>query len=65
MYIQQDKYVPALAAEAGVRVLVHSRGSYPFPEDDGVSVPPAHSSSIGMRQVISIWYQFKRLEIQD
>jgi hypothetical protein len=52
LYIQQKQYVPALAAEAGVRVLVHAKGSFPFPEDAGLSVPPAHSSYISLRKVM-------------
>ncbi|KAK7496040.1 hypothetical protein BaRGS_00012741 [Batillaria attramentaria] len=51
MYIQQSDYVPALAAEAGVRVVIHPRGIVPFPEDNGVSIPPAHASSIVIREV--------------
>ena len=51
MYIQQNEYVPALAAEAGVRVLIHPKGTAPFPEDDGLSIPAAHSTSLGIRKV--------------
>ncbi|KAL8568700.1 hypothetical protein ACOMHN_058429 [Nucella lapillus] len=46
--LQQDDYVPALAAEAGVRVVVHPKGSAVFPEDDGVSIQPGHSTSVGI-----------------
>ena len=51
MFIQQDQYVPALAAEAGVRVLIHPKGTPPFPEDNGLSIPAAHFTSVGLRQV--------------
>ncbi|XP_076465407.1 epithelial sodium channel subunit gamma-like [Babylonia areolata] len=49
MFIHQDEYVSALASEAGVRVLIHPRGSAPFPEDNGVSIAPGLSTSISIR----------------
>ncbi|XP_076443977.1 epithelial sodium channel subunit gamma-like [Babylonia areolata] len=48
LFLQQQEYVAALAAEAGVRVVVHPKGTAVFPEDDGVSIPPAHSTSVGI-----------------
>lgn len=48
--IEQDQYVSSLSNEAGVRVMVHKRGTYPFPEDEGFSIPPGYKSSIGITQ---------------
>jgi len=36
---------------AGVRVVVHSATYMPFPEDEGVTVSPGHSTSIGLQMV--------------
>jgi len=64
MFIQQDQYVPALAAEAGVRVLIHPKGTPPFPEDNGLSIPAAHFTSVGLRQVdASDIYLFSYLSV--
>jgi hypothetical protein len=43
--VQQHEYIPALAPDAGVRVLVHSRGTFPALEDDGFSVPVGFRTS--------------------
>ncbi|CAG5120526.1 unnamed protein product, partial [Candidula unifasciata] len=51
LFLDQRNYVANLATEAGVRVLIHKKGSMPFPEDEGVSVMPGRSTSIGMKQV--------------
>ncbi|XP_053382877.1 degenerin unc-8-like [Mercenaria mercenaria] len=46
--IEQDEYIAALSPDAGVRITIHPRGTYPFPEDDGISVPPGFKTSIGI-----------------
>ena len=49
--IDQDDYQPDLAQTAGVRVVVHDQTRMPFPEDEGMSVPPGQISFIGIRKV--------------
>ena len=53
--MQQHEYIPALAPDAGVRVLVHSRGTFPALEDDGFSVPVGFMTSVGVK-LVSIVY---------
>ncbi|XP_052701236.1 degenerin unc-8-like [Crassostrea angulata] len=49
--IQQSEYISALAPDAGIRVSIHERGTYPFPEDDGFTISPGSASSVALRQV--------------
>ena len=49
--IEQDEYIAALTPDAGARITIHPRGSYPFPEDEGISVPPGVKTSIGISKV--------------
>ncbi|XP_041375089.1 degenerin-like protein asic-1 [Gigantopelta aegis] len=51
LYIEQTEYIGALSPAAGVRVLIHPRNSMPFPEDQGISIPPGYETSIGIRKV--------------
>ncbi|KAH3701060.1 hypothetical protein DPMN_076043 [Dreissena polymorpha] len=49
--IEQDDYIPALAQDAGVKIVIHERGTYPIPEDAGLSLPPGMKTSIGLDKV--------------
>ena len=49
--VEQNEYVVNAGDTAGVRVVVHSATSMPFPEDEGVTVSPGHSTSIGLQMV--------------
>lgn len=51
LFLNQKEYVANLAAEAGIKVLIHKRGSMPFPEDKGITIMPGRSTSVGMREV--------------
>ncbi|KAK0046492.1 amiloride-sensitive sodium channel subunit beta [Biomphalaria pfeifferi] len=51
LFIDQGQYVANLAPEAGARVVIHKKGTMPFPEDEGIAVMPGQSISIGIRQV--------------
>ncbi|KAH9518436.1 Amiloride-sensitive sodium channel subunit beta [Bulinus truncatus] len=57
LFIDQREYVANLAPEAGARVVLHKRGTMPFPEDEGINVMPGTSTSIGIKQVV-----YNRLE---
>ncbi|XP_046554137.1 acid-sensing ion channel 2-like [Haliotis rubra] len=51
LYLDQDEYIAALSPSAGARVLIHPRNSMPFPEDEGISIAPGVSTSVGLRKV--------------
>ncbi|GFS05171.1 amiloride-sensitive sodium channel subunit beta-like [Elysia marginata] len=51
LFLNQKEYVANLATEAGIRVLVHRRGSMPFPEDTGMTIMPGRSTSVGIKQL--------------
>lgn len=48
--------MPALAQDAAVRVLVHTRGTFPALEDDGFSIPVGFMTSVGLKVVRSPWF---------
>ncbi|CAL1535321.1 unnamed protein product, partial [Lymnaea stagnalis] len=50
LFINQGEYVANLAPEAGARVVIHKKGSIPFPEDEGIDVMPGRATSIGIKQ---------------
>lgn len=50
--INQDEYVKEVGDTAGIRMVIHSQNRMPFPEDEGITVSPGHSTSIGLRQVL-------------
>ena len=52
--IHQDEYV-ATHGMAGVRITIHDPKVVPFPEDDGISVGPGQSATIGLRMVSMNW----------
>ena len=49
--VNQYDYMPETGDTAGIRLVVHPYDRMPFPEDEGISVSPGHSTSIGIRQV--------------
>ena len=49
--IEQQEYVSSLSNEAGMRIMIHPRGTYPFPEDQGFSIPPGYKTSVGLKKV--------------
>ncbi|XP_066436289.1 amiloride-sensitive sodium channel subunit gamma-like [Eleutherodactylus coqui] len=51
LFIQQTEYVKDMTPAAGIRLLIHDQTHMPFPEDDGVNVPPGAETDIGMMKV--------------
>ena len=49
--INQEEYTELSGDMAGIRLVVHAQERMPFPEDEGITISPGHSTSIGMRQV--------------
>lgn len=35
----------------GIRLVIHQRGTLPFPEEEGITLNPNYETSIGMRMV--------------
>lgn len=51
LFIEFPEYVGFLTEESGVRIAIHPKKTYPFPEDIGISLAPGYVTSIGLRQV--------------
>ncbi|XP_071851417.1 epithelial sodium channel subunit beta-like isoform X1 [Apostichopus japonicus] len=51
LFIENPEYVGLLTEESGVRMAIHPRNSYPYPEDIGISLAAGFLTSIGLRQV--------------
>jgi len=49
--IDQENYVKDAGETAGIRIVVHNGDRMPFPEDEGMTVSPGHSTSIGLQKV--------------
>ncbi|XP_069506265.1 acid-sensing ion channel 1-like [Ambystoma mexicanum] len=51
LFIEQSEYIETLSNTAGLRVALHSQWDMPFPEEEGVNVPPGQESDIGVVKV--------------
>ena len=51
MDIEQEQYIGPLSPDAGVRVLLHGQGQMIFPYEEGFSVSPGVSTSVGIKKV--------------
>ncbi|KAM4696444.1 epithelial sodium channel subunit gamma-like [Rhinophrynus dorsalis] len=51
LFIQQIEYVRDMTHSAGIRLLIHDQSQMPFPEDEGVNIPPGAETDIGMMKV--------------
>lgn len=51
LFVNQGEYIPSISQEAGVRILLTPQRSIPFPVDEGFTVSPGFSTSIGLRQL--------------
>jgi len=58
--IDQSNYLKDAGDTAGIRMVVHNGTRIPFPEDEGITVSPGHSTSVGIHKVIghSFWLYF-------
>lgn len=54
LFVNQMEYIPSLSQEAGVRVLLTPQRNIPFPVDEGFTISPGFSTSIGLRKVCFI-----------
>uniref|UniRef100_W5MYE1 Uncharacterized protein n=1 Tax=Lepisosteus oculatus TaxID=7918 RepID=W5MYE1_LEPOC len=44
--IEQDEYIEQFSQAAGIRLIIHDQKDMPFPEDDGVNIPPGQDSGL-------------------
>ncbi|XP_043914086.1 amiloride-sensitive sodium channel subunit gamma-like [Protopterus annectens] len=51
LFIQQIEYVRDISHAAGIRLLIHDQAQMPFPEDEGVNIPPGAETDIGIMKV--------------
>ncbi|XP_029469367.1 LOW QUALITY PROTEIN: amiloride-sensitive sodium channel subunit gamma-like [Rhinatrema bivittatum] len=51
LFIQQIEYIRDMTHAAGIRLLIHDQSQMPFPEDEGVNIPPGAETDIGMMKV--------------
>ncbi|XP_048876279.1 amiloride-sensitive sodium channel subunit gamma-like [Brienomyrus brachyistius] len=51
LFIQQTEYVRDITHSAGIRLLVHDQHATPFPEDEGVNIPPGTETDIGITRI--------------
>ncbi|XP_070543783.1 amiloride-sensitive sodium channel subunit beta-like [Ptychodera flava] len=49
LFIEQDEYLENITENAGAVVLVHPPDIVPFPEEQGLELPPGFSASLGLR----------------
>ena len=49
--MEQEQYLGPLTVEAGIRVLLHGQGEMVFPFEEGFSVSPGMSTSVGIKKV--------------
>ncbi|MGH0118696.1 UNVERIFIED_CONTAM: hypothetical protein FKN15_027779 [Acipenser sinensis] len=48
LFIEQDEYLELLSHAAGLRFIIHDQKDMPFPEDDGVNIPPGQESDLAI-----------------
>lgn len=51
LFIEESQYTEEVAGNTGVKVVIHAPNRMPFPEDEGLQLPPGFMSSIGVRMV--------------
>ncbi|XP_078617383.1 degenerin mec-4-like [Branchiostoma floridae x Branchiostoma japonicum] len=51
LFLDPDEYLSDLTPAAGARLLIHEHTQYPFAGEEGISLPPGYTVSIGLTQV--------------
>lgn len=49
--IETKEYIENYMDAPGIRLVIHQRGTLPFPEEEGITLNPNYETSIGMRMV--------------
>ena len=61
--INQDEYIVWGNEAAGARILVHSQGSMPYPEDLGILVKTGMLTSVHISQVCRLKIEYCSISI--
>ncbi|XP_052070447.1 degenerin-like protein unc-105 [Mytilus californianus] len=51
LYMDRNEYLKQISEGFGARVQVHDIGTFPFPDEEGIFVPSASETQIGLRMV--------------
>ena len=49
--IEHNEYLPVYTSGYGVRLVIHDFGTYPFPSQQGLSIPAGFETSVGLVMV--------------
>ncbi|XP_019640448.1 PREDICTED: uncharacterized protein LOC109482193 [Branchiostoma belcheri] len=52
LFLDPDEYLADLTPAAGARLLIHQYTQYPFAGEEGISLPPGYTVSIGLSQLL-------------
>ena len=52
--LEISQYLEGLTTGSGVRLLIHQRGTFPFPEHEGIYVPSGMESNVALKLVITL-----------
>lgn len=53
VYVNESEYMPTTEA-TGIRLAIHDKEDYPFPDTFGYSAPTGYVSSFGLRLIIYV-----------
>ncbi|KAH9515276.1 hypothetical protein Btru_014043 [Bulinus truncatus] len=51
LYLELDEYIPGITSGRGAQVIIHERGSVPFPEEEGIAIPAGQQTVITLKQI--------------
>ncbi|XP_055886446.1 degenerin mec-10-like isoform X1 [Biomphalaria glabrata] len=51
LFLELGEYLQGITSGRGAQVVIHEKGSYPFPEDEGISIPAGQQTVISLRQL--------------
>ncbi|XP_033109434.1 amiloride-sensitive sodium channel subunit alpha-like [Anneissia japonica] len=52
IFIEQNRYLPMISS-SGIRLHVHSQKNMPFPEDEGLQIPPGYHTSVSITKSVT------------
>ncbi|XP_071953220.1 epithelial sodium channel subunit alpha-like [Antedon mediterranea] len=52
LFIELAQYLPQISS-SGLRLHIHSQNTMPFPEDEGLYIPPGYRTSVSIRKMIT------------
>lgn len=51
LYIEKSEYLKGIATGYGTRIQIHQPGTFPFPDQEGMFLPAAMQTDIGLKLV--------------